>query len=132
MPVYLEVADALAIHEVMTGRLGGLSTGADRECLDAALAMPRQSAFGEEVYSSLADKAAAYLFYLAKNHCFPDGNKRTAAAAALLFIRLNGMYIDVGMPAGRLARLTLDVVTDVCSLQQAARWFSRRLVSVDT
>jgi death-on-curing protein len=35
--------------------------------------------------------AAAYLFYLCRNHPFQDGNKRTAMTAAIVFLRLNGI-----------------------------------------
>jgi death-on-curing protein len=34
--------------------------------------------------------AAAYLFFLCRNHPFVDGNKRAALGACLVFLRLNG------------------------------------------
>lgn len=40
--------------------------------------------------------AAAYLFHLAKNHPFEDGNKRTALAACLAFLWLNDLEIEAG------------------------------------
>lgn len=47
-------------------------------------------AFGVELYPSLVEKAAAYLFLLARNHAFVDGNKRTAFACANTFLLVNG------------------------------------------
>ena len=35
--------------------------------------------------------AAAYMFYLNSNHCFIDGNKRTALATAVTFLEWNGI-----------------------------------------
>jgi death-on-curing protein len=44
---------------------------------------------GQDLYPSLAEKAAALAFSLAKNHPFVDGNKRVAHAAMEAFLRLN-------------------------------------------
>jgi death on curing protein len=48
------------------------------------------AAFGEDFYKSVYDKAAAYLFFIARNRPFLDGNKRTASATAITFLRTNG------------------------------------------
>ncbi|EOQ90771.1 toxin-antitoxin system, toxin component, Fic family [Leptospira yanagawae serovar Saopaulo str. Sao Paulo = ATCC 700523] len=45
---------------------------------------------GESLHPSLFDKAAAYLYYLCKNHPFLDGNKRVALASTLVFLDING------------------------------------------
>lgn len=41
-------------------------------------------------YCLIYDKAAAYLFCIARNHPFFDGNKRTSSAVTLAFLRANG------------------------------------------
>ena len=46
-----------------------------------------KAAYGEPTVEELA---AAYLFGIAKNHAFVDGNKRTAIVAAGAFLILNG------------------------------------------
>ena len=51
---------------------------------------PQQSAFGEDAYPTIPDKAAAYGFFIAEAQAFIDGNKRTAAMAMLAFLDLNG------------------------------------------
>lgn len=57
-----------------------------------ALARPQQKeAYGEP---DLCELAAAYLFGIAKNHPFVDGNKRTAFAAADLFLYFNGLSLE--------------------------------------
>jgi death on curing protein len=71
---------------------GGLPGLKDENSLEAALARPLQKAnYGEpDVY----ELAAAYLFGVARNHPFSDGNKRTAFVAAYAFLRLNGFVIE--------------------------------------
>jgi death-on-curing protein len=47
--------------------------------------------FGDhEKYPTIAEKAAACLYYLATGHCFVDRNKRTSYSAAFMFLDLNG------------------------------------------
>jgi len=47
--------------------------------------------FGDDMHKTLYDKAAAYLYHIAKNHPFNDGNKRSGAGSALMFLRVNGI-----------------------------------------
>lgn len=49
--------------------------------------------FGEDLYSTIYDKAAAYLFCIIKNHAFNDANKRTGCAATYLFLQANNIPI---------------------------------------
>lgn len=53
--------------------------------------MPRATFDGELLHATLWEAAASYLFHLARNHPFLDGNKRVALAAALVFLGLNGL-----------------------------------------
>ena len=59
----------------------------------AAEQRPQASAFGADAYETLADKAAALLHALARNHPFKDGNKRTATVALILFCEVNGWRV---------------------------------------
>lgn len=45
--------------------------------------------FGEKIYPDLFHQAAAYMFYIIKNHLFHDGNKRTGLATAITFLEWN-------------------------------------------
>ncbi|PDV99176.1 type II toxin-antitoxin system death-on-curing family toxin [Candidatus Chloroploca asiatica] len=60
----------------------------------SALTTPFQSAFGQESFPSLADKAAALVFLLIANHPFRDGNKRIAGEAMRLFLSRNGLALQ--------------------------------------
>ena len=66
--------------------------------LDAAIARPQSSAFGEEAFPSLAEKAAALLQAIVIGHPFADGNKRAGLGAALLFLELNGVKRNSTLP----------------------------------
>lgn len=88
---YLTVDDVLHLHALEVGPGVGLR---DRHLLESAVERPRQSAFGEDAYPTLATKAAALLESLAKNHAFLDGNKRIAVLASFVFLEINGYAVD--------------------------------------
>ncbi|HUN11521.1 MAG TPA: type II toxin-antitoxin system death-on-curing family toxin, partial [Rhabdaerophilum sp.] len=78
-------AEQLRLH-------GGAAGLRDEGMLESALHRPLQkAAYGDP---DLGELAAAYLFGIAKNHPFVDGNKRTALAAADLFLYFNGYSLE--------------------------------------
>ena len=52
---------------------------------------------GVQPHPTLADKAAAYLFFVAQAHAFADGNKRVAVVAAITFLEINGYTLDASI-----------------------------------
>ena len=78
------------IHRDVLAAFGGLDGVRDAGLLESAVAAPQASFGGESPFADIIEVAAAYLFYLCKNHPFIDGNKRTALTAAIVFLRLNG------------------------------------------
>lgn len=86
--IYLTADQVLTLHAEALN-LGGSAGLRSAHLLYSAVGQPEQSAFGEDVYPGVPDKAAAYGFFLVKNHPFVDGNKRTAEAAMLVFLELN-------------------------------------------
>ena len=113
-PVFLTLDEVLAIHADQIRRYGGSHGVRDLGLLSSALAMPQASFGGVYLHTSLAEMAAAYLFHIAQNHPFVDGNKRAALAAALAFIWLNDRRLEagedeltelvMGIAAGRLSK----------------------------
>lgn len=63
----------------------------DMGLLESAMAMPRASFSGQFLHGSIYEKAAAYLYHIVNNHPFVDGNKRTGAMAAFVFLALNDL-----------------------------------------
>ena len=64
---------------------------------------------GRPLISDPLEIAAAYLFYLCRNHAFIDGNKRTALAACLVFLESNGLLPDTKLPTSEWEEFVLDV-----------------------
>jgi death-on-curing protein len=77
----------------------------DLGALESAVAQPRQTFGGEELYPSLAAKAAALGFSLIQNHPFVDGNKRAGHAAMIAFLRLHGRRLEATIDEAELTIL---------------------------
>lgn len=88
---HLSVEIVREIHREAILRFGGSDGVRDLALLESAVAAPQASFGGQSPYSDLAEVAAAYLYYLCRNHPFIDGNKRAALGACLVFLRLNGV-----------------------------------------
>ena len=65
--------------------------------------------------------AAAYLFHIAQNHPFVDGNKRTGAVAAIVFLSLNGIELEAD--EAQLEKLVLDVAQGKVGKNSVAEFF---------
>jgi death-on-curing protein len=81
----------------------------DYGLLESALARPQTSAFGEDAYSGIHEKAPALLHSLARNHALVDGNKRLALAATIAFYGMNGMRLT--LTNDEAYDLVIDVAT---------------------
>lgn len=92
--IYLTLDQVEALHRRALVDYGGLDGVRAPHQLAAAVRQPEQSAFGQDAYVTVADKAAAYGFFIAEAQAFVDGNKRTAAAAMLTFLNVNGYDLD--------------------------------------
>src|SRR5205085_11954571 len=100
----------------------------DEGLLESALAVPSAGFGGQYLHADLFEMAAAYLFHLAQNHPFFDGNKRVALVAAALFLRLNGWDLTADNDAAH--DLTLSVASGGTDKATAAAFFrahTRRL-----
>ena len=89
--LHLIVEIVREIHAEAIARFGGSDGVRDSALLESAVAAPQASFGGKSPYRDLAEVAAAYLYYLCRNHPFIDGNKRTALGACIVFLRLNGI-----------------------------------------
>lgn len=82
---YLTIVEILDIHQQVTQRSGGAEGIRDLGALESAIAQPRMTFGGEDLYPTIVDKAAALGFSIVMNHPFIDGNKRTGHAAMEIF-----------------------------------------------
>lgn len=88
---HLTVEIVREIHAAALEGFGGADGVREPSLLESAVAAPQVTIGGYSPFADLAEVAAAYLFYLCRNHPFLDGNKRTALGACLVFLRLNGV-----------------------------------------
>lgn len=87
MTRYLSLAEYLWLAEQVTGvKAEVLSKVASIDLADSALHAPSASFGGQEFYPDAIDKAAVLVCRLAWNHPLPDGNKRAAWGALVLFL----------------------------------------------
>lgn len=92
--LYLSTDQLIAMHETVLTETGGLAGVRSYHQLASVVGQVQQSLFGEDAYATLADKAAAYAFFLTMNHPFNDGNKRTAVVALDVFLDQHGHLLE--------------------------------------
>lgn len=118
-PVFLHRAIVEKLHEMQIERFGGAYGLRDEGILESALARPvNKAAYGCD---DLMELAAAYLFGLAKNHAFIDGNKRIAIVAAAVFLMENGYEIETD--EATLYAFVLAVAAGEIDEEGATRFF---------
>jgi len=111
--------------------------------LDYTVEAVKENVFGQEMYPTLADKAAFYMFQIVTGHVFQDGNKRTGLEAALAFLQMNGVNLQENLsptwveenrliPENAyfediLENFTLEMASGKISLDDARQWFAANL-----
>ncbi len=108
LPRFLHKHTVLDIHDAQIAEHGGDPGVRDEGLLESALAQPMTKFGGEYLHQDLFEMAAAYVFHLANNHAFVDGNKRTGLAAALVFLDANGY--EVAGQGTELADMVLEMI----------------------
>ena len=94
-PNFVSKSMVLSIHARQIERFGGTPGVRDEGLLESALAQPQATFGGQFLHPTISEQAAAYLYHIAMNHPFIDGNKRTAFAVADTFLRLNGCTLNL-------------------------------------
>jgi death-on-curing protein len=121
--VWLDLDIVLDVQSEQLALFGGAEGVRDQGLLESALARPiNKHAYGE---NSIASLAAAYAFGIARNHPFVDGNKRTAFAAIIVFLGLNG--IDFAVKPEEATAVMLDLAAGAIDENTLARWISDNL-----
>ena len=121
---FLSVDDVLLLHADTIDVDGGSQGVRDHGLLDAAVAMPRQQFGGAFLHEDLAAMAAAYLFHIAQNHPFIDGNKRAAVMSAIAFLLVNGIAPSIAPQELEVA--TLKVAAGELSKEKLTKWVRAR------
>ncbi len=118
---YLTLTEGLLIASAVTGiEVQTIQHVSRVELLDSALHAP-QAGFGkEDFYPSLEEKAAVLCLHLARNHPLPDGNKRLAWMATVMFLRLNN--VDLAVNTETAVSMIIRVASGVMSQSDLTEW----------
>jgi death-on-curing protein len=114
VPRYLQLEDVLRQIE----RLGFVVR--DAGLLAGALARPQTSAFDDDAYGTIWDKAAALCQSIDNNQSLVDGNKRLAWLVTKVFLAINGQRLEAPADAGE--HFMIDLVAGHAPLDTMASW----------
>jgi len=126
-PLFLDLEHILRLHRNLIEHYGGTEGTRDIGLLQSAIAMPQMAYDGQYLHGDIFEMAAAYLYHIVQNHPFLDGNKRTGAASAIVFLAINDIQID-GNEEG-LVELTLSVASGQAGKSRIAEFFRTHIVS---
>lgn len=122
---YLSLAEVVELHRLVLRAAGGAPGVRSLSGLESALAQPKATFEGRDLYPTLIEKTAALGYSLIQNHGFVDGNKRVAHSAMETFLVLNGN--EIVADSGEQERLVLDLASGQISRDALAAWLQRNV-----
>ena len=126
---WLTPEQVLFLHSRLIDETGGLHGVRDLSMLLSALGRPQAAIGGRDLYAGVFPKGAALMDSLIRNHPFVDGNKRTAIAAAALFLRWNGYALVVDQD--EMVHFTLACAQSQVELENIAAWLRENSVPAE-
>lgn len=129
MTRYLTAEQVLFLHSRLIQETGGAHGVRDLSMLLSGLGRPQATFDGSELHTELFSKGAALMDSLIRNHPFVDGNKRTAIAAAGLFLRLNGFSLVVD--CDEMVRFTLGCAQSEMELSEISAWLRIHCIAIE-
>jgi death-on-curing protein len=126
--IHPTVATVKALHEVVLRVHGGSAGIREENLLESAVAAPQATMMGRPMIEDPIEVAAAYLFYLCRNHPFVDGNKRAALATCLVFLGQNGLLPEQKIDDDALEAFVLDVAASRIDRDETTRRLKALLV----
>ena len=125
-PKFLSLDEVLELHADQISSFGGSPGVRDEGLLESALAQPQATFGGQFLHPTISEQAAAYLYHIAMNHPFIDGNKRTAFAVMDTFLRLNGCALN--LTDDRAYDLVMRVARGTMTKEELSREFESCIV----
>jgi len=123
---FLSLGEVLELYRRIVEETGGATGIRDLNGLQSALAQPRMTFDGKDLYPSVAAKAAALGFSLIRNHPFIDGNKRVGHAAMELFLVLNGHEIEASVDEQEA--VILGVASGDMDREEFLNWLEHHMI----
>ena len=122
---YLTLGEVVDLPRRLLQATGNVSGIRDFSALESAIAQPKATFGGVDLYPTIIEKAAALAVSLVQGHPFVDGNKRVGHAAMETFLVLNGTEIDA--PVGDQERLMLDLAAGRIGRNHLIDWLRQHL-----
>jgi death-on-curing protein len=126
---YLSLEEIISLHTRLIAQSGGSLGLRDRGALESAVAQPEMTFGGDDLYPTMAEKAAALGHSLVQNHPFIDGNKRVGHAAMEVFLVLNGCEISASVDEQEA--IVLAVASSQMSRAELGEWLKQRVVEIE-
>jgi len=123
---YLTLSETLELHRRIITQSGGAAGVLNLGALESALPQPQMTFAGNDLYPTVADKAAALGFSLIQNHPFVDGNKRVGHASMEVFLVLNGFEISAS--TAEQEQIILSVASGTLNQESLMAWLRGRIV----
>ena len=129
-PSFLTLDEVVGIHADQIRRYGGRPGIRDLSLLQSALGTPETTFGGDYLHTTVFEMAAAYLYHIARNHPFMDGNKRTGLMVSLVFLGLNGLGIQAD--SDELVELVAGVASGDVGKSSVAVYFEQHATHRDS
>ena len=127
---YLTVGEVLEIYSRVMKQSGGAVGIFDLGALESAVAQPRMTFSGGELYPTIVEKASALGFSIIQNHPFVDGNKRAGHAALETFLMLNGYEISASVD--EQVEIVLGVASGKITRNAFTDWLHEHIVELSS
>ncbi|XXU65219.1 type II toxin-antitoxin system death-on-curing family toxin [Sorangium sp. So ce1097] len=121
----MTLAEVFFLHERVLAASGGAAGVRDLRAVEAAVAQPKATFGGEDLYPTVVVKAATLCFSLVQGHPFIDGNKRVGHAVMEVFLLLNGYSLDAHVDEQE--RIMLALASGALSREQLLAWLEQHV-----
>ncbi|RKN74973.1 type II toxin-antitoxin system death-on-curing family toxin [Paenibacillus ginsengarvi] len=128
---YLSVEEVIAINVAVIRRYSpGEHIGVkEAGLLESAILRPQSSAFGQDAYPTIFEKATALFESLGQNHPFQNANKRTAFTALVIFLRYNHFLFKMDTKSAE--DMTVDMVNHKYEFKELAAIIHKYCVMIE-
>lgn len=128
---YLSREAIIEINFKMISSYGGIYLASNQNLLNESalnyiIEAVSSSIFGQEIFPSIFDKAAAYAFHIIKGHPFVDGNKRTGIESAFAFLGKSGFELKDNIKTEEIIKLAEEIENSQLALEGISKWFRER------
>lgn len=126
---FLKLSEVLELHRQIISQTGGSMGILHLGGLESALAQPRMTFAGSDLYPTIAEKASALGYSLIQNHPFIDDNKRTGHAAMEVFLVLNGL--EILAPLSEQEEVILQLASGDMERDKFTTWLHPHIHRID-